>query len=123
MVVVTGKKDAGFRIGRTIEVRVLEMRRGKVKLGLIGRPEAPTIRGRHWAYYASGYGRRLMLVVQGKNGERIRINETIDVIILKPRNGQARLGIECSPDMVKKTKGWRDAGDSQPETGSPLGRN
>lgn len=58
----------------------------------------PTLGSRAWSYYVSHRGGQPMLVLDRKPGERIRINDTTDIVVLSVRAGQVELGIEHKPD-------------------------
>jgi hypothetical protein len=57
----------------------------------------PSIRGRVQSYYVSRKGVR-MLVVERSAGQRIRINGTIDVVVLEAGNGNVQIGIDILPN-------------------------
>jgi len=46
-----------------------------------------------------------MLVLGRRPGERIRINDTTDIVVLAIRNGQVELGIERAPGVDANTAG------------------
>ena len=46
-------------------------------------------------YYVSRGGRRPMLVVERRSGERIRINDTTEVVVLEIHPEQVKVAIEC----------------------------
>jgi hypothetical protein len=54
----------------------------------------PTTKG--WGYYAFRNGVRLLVVERGLD-QRIRINGTIEIIVLEAGNEKVRLGIEGAP--------------------------
>ena len=53
----------------------------------------PTMDRRDWGYYSSRNGVR-MLVVEQRADERIRINDTIEVVVLETGKEDVRLGID-----------------------------
>ena len=57
------------------------------------------VRGRVWSYYVSRQGGRLMVVVSRGQGECIRINGTIDVVVLDIHDGEVRLVVSCPPGV------------------------
>ena len=59
----------------------------------------PRISGNIWSYYVSRQGGHQMLVLGRKPSERIRINDTTDIVVLAIRNGQVELGIERVPGV------------------------
>jgi len=58
----------------------------------------PTADGKAHSYYVSRHDGRRMLVVERGVGERLRINDTTEVIILKIRPELVNLAVEYVPD-------------------------
>ena len=60
------------------------------------RDGVPTTDDQTRGYYSSRDGAR-MLVVERKTGQRVRINGTVEVVVLESENGKVRLGISSTP--------------------------
>jgi len=58
----------------------------------------PTANGKVRGYYVSRRGGRPMLVVECRSGERIRINDTKEFVVLEIHPDQVRIVIECAPE-------------------------
>jgi len=52
----------------------------------------PTINNDVWGYYASRDGARI-LVVECRTGQRIRIDDAVEVVVLEISNGEVRFRI------------------------------
>jgi Global regulator protein family len=52
------------------------------------------MRDRVWSYYKSQQGKRQMLVLDRGQGERMRINGCVELIVLGIENDQVKLAIE-----------------------------
>jgi carbon storage regulator len=67
-----------------------------------------------------------MLVLTRKVGQKIRINDTIEVVVLDMKNGQAKIGIEAPRHVtVYREELYRDicqANQAAAATASPLGQ-
>src|SRR5258708_7143765 len=57
----------------------------------------PTLQGKARAHYASGQSGGLMLIVERRAGERIRINATTEVVILEVSQEHVTVAVETSP--------------------------
>ena len=64
----------------------------------------PTVNGRVWSYYVSQQDGRQMLVVNRRTGERIRLNNAIEIVILEVDNGRVQIGVATPPDDDKEGK-------------------
>lgn len=51
-----------------------------------------------WGYYASHDGTR-MLVMERRPDQRIRINGTVEIVVLEADNERVRLGIDGTPGL------------------------
>jgi hypothetical protein len=58
------------------------------------REGVPTMHGKARAHYATGQGGGRMLVFDRIAGERIRINDTTEVVILEVANNQVKVAVE-----------------------------
>jgi hypothetical protein len=56
----------------------------------------PTVRGKAQAHYVTGPSGQRMLVVDRKPGERIRINDTTEVVILEIGPNQVTVSVETT---------------------------
>jgi hypothetical protein len=56
----------------------------------------PTVRGKAHAHYLTGQSGQRMLVVARKPGERIRINDTTEVVILEVGPNQVTMSVETT---------------------------
>lgn len=63
-----------------------------------------------WGYYSSSGGTQMLVVERGPN-QRIRINGSIEIVILETDHEKVRLGIEGLPDSHTHTRGWPHAAD------------
>jgi hypothetical protein len=64
----------------------------------------PAINSHAWGYYASRAGER-MLVMECSVGQRIRIDGTIEVVVLKIVDGEIQFGIN---DVADSTDAYAD---------------
>ncbi|NQU20837.1 MAG: carbon storage regulator [Candidatus Nealsonbacteria bacterium] len=51
--------------------------------------------GREWSYYLSGQDGTLMLVLHRQIGERIRVGDGTEIVILDIHDGKVTIGIRC----------------------------
>ena len=65
----------------------------------------PTVLGKTQGYYVSRLGGARMLVLNRRPGERLRINGTIEIVILEIQPDQVKIAIETSPGDVKDLLG------------------
>ncbi len=63
----------------------------------------PTIHGHVWGYYASRNGAR-MLVVECGADQRIRINDAVEIVVIKTCNGNVQLGIDNVADLDRSIR-------------------
>ena len=73
--------------------------------------DLPTADGQVWSYYLSQEDGRQMLVLNRRKGERIRINDTAEVVVLDIQEGRVQLGIgiplDAPPDGRQSgSVGW-----------------
>lgn len=59
--------------------------------------------GHGWSYYVSQRGKWPMLVLGGRSGERIRINDSVDLVVLGIGRDHVRLGIESEADGLNQS--------------------
>jgi hypothetical protein len=64
----------------------------------------PTAKGNAWSYYVSNHRGHQMLVSELSKGDRVRINDATDVIILEIHDGQIKIGIQRLADSVGDPK-------------------
>lgn len=60
----------------------------------------PVVRQRVPSYYVSKPGGGLMLTLERKKGERLRVCGAVDVIVLEINSGEVKLGVSRPPDVV-----------------------
>ena len=74
----------------------------------------PTANGKGRSYYISRHDGRRMLVVERRSGECLRINGTIEVVILEIQSDVVKFAIECLPDKDAKPQDNRGRATSLP---------
>ncbi len=74
----------------------------------------PIANGKGRSYYISRHDGRRMLVVERRSGECLRINGTIQVVILEIHPDVVKFAIECLPDEDAKPQDNRGLAPSLP---------
>ncbi len=69
------------------------------------RKSLPMVLGNARCYYVSHQGGSRMLVLERRQGERIRINGTTEVVVLEIHADHVKIAIESWPDDATKSHG------------------
>jgi hypothetical protein len=91
------------------DVAILRERNGRREHSRVGAQQCvsceigqslPTAGGHVWSYYLSQADGRQMLVLNRRKGERIRINDTVEVVVLDIQEGRVQLGVVIPRDAL-----------------------
>ena len=76
------------------DTRAAEAKHARIDCEL--REGVPTVQGKTRAHYATGQDGGTMLVIERRAGERIRINDTTELVILEVTQDHVKVAIETS---------------------------